>query len=108
MTNEMIIAGMAQELMEAGKIKATGRVFELETADGEVIEFPETEAIHTFSHWKELGYMVRKGEHAVADFKIWKYTAKKKGETEEEAQEKGHCFMKRAFWFSESQVEKLN
>lgn len=108
MTNAAIIFNATQELLKAGKIQPTGRVLEFETADGEKIEVPETEAIHTFSHWKELGYIVRKGEHAVADFRIWKYTAAKKDESEEEAQERGHCFMKRAFWFSASQVEKLN
>ena len=105
-TNAMIVFQAQQELLEAGKIKPTGRVLKMESEDGTAVEVPEAEPIHTFARWKELGYTVRKGEHAVANFSIWKYTSKAKGKTEEEAQEDGYCFMKKAFWFSASQVER--
>ena len=78
-----------------------------ETPDGETQMIPEAEEIHTFQHWKELGFQVRKGEHAVAAFSIWKYTSKAKDKSEEEAQEAGFCFMKKAFWFSASQVDAI-
>ena len=106
MTNASIIFNAQQQLLEEGKLKPTGRMIIFETPDGEQ-EFPEAEAIHTFQRWKELGFMVRKGEHAVAAFHIWKYTAKAKDQTEEEAQENGFCFMKKAFWFSASQVDRI-
>lgn len=105
-TNAMIVFTHQQELLEAGKIKPTGRMIEIETAEGTQM-IPEAEAINTYGHWQELGYQVRKGEKAIADFPIWKYTIKAKDQTEEEAQEKGYCFMKKAFWFSASQVDRI-
>jgi len=105
-TNAMIILNAQMELMAHGKIGTTGRVIRVEFADGER-EVPEPEEIHTFAHWKECGYSVKKGEHAIAAFPIWKYTSKAAGASEEEAQEKGYCFMKKAFWFKASQVEKI-
>lgn len=106
-TNAQIIFDASQELLKAGKIKPTGRKLTFETPDGEKVEFLEAEPIHTFNFWKEHGFMVRKGEHAVASFQIWKYTTKAKGKTEEEAQEEGFCFLKRAFFFSASQVDQV-
>ena len=65
--------------------------------------------IHTYAHWKSLGFQVRKGEKAIAKFPIWKYTKKKKKDmTEEEAQSKGYCFMKNSSWFSNKQVEPID
>ena len=69
----------------------------------------ENEEIHTYAHWKSLGFQVKKGEHAVAKFPIWKYTnGKKKDMSEEEAQAKGYCFMKNSSWFSSRQVEPID
>ena len=68
----------------------------------------EPEPIHTFLHWKEYGYSVKKGEKAIAQLEIWKYTEKKKtdGEdTEEETAE--HAFKKKAFFFCFAQVEPI-
>lgn len=105
-TNAMIIFNAQQQLFQEGKLKPTGRMLKFETADG-AQEVPEVEDIHTFQRWKELGFQVRKGEHAIASFSIWKYTSKAKDKTEEEAQEEGFCFMKKAFWFSASQVDAI-
>lgn len=111
-TNAMIVFNAQQQLLEQGKIKATGRMIKVDTPEGLKV-FPEAEEIHTFQHWKEHGYQVRKGEHAVATFSIWKYTSKAKGKSEQEAQEAneeengGFCFMKKAFWFSASQVDPI-
>ena len=67
----------------------------------------EDDVIHTYGHWKSLGYTVKKGEKAVAKFPIWKYTkGKKKDMSEEEAQANGYCFMKNSSWFTDKQVEK--
>ena len=106
-TNAMIILNAQMQLMEQGKIGTTGRMIRVQFEDGEQL-IPEPEPIHTYQHWKESGYQVRKGEKAVASFGIWKYTSKAKDTaSEEEAQEKGFCFMKTAFWFTASQVDKI-
>lgn len=63
--------------------------------------------LHTYAKWKSLGYKVKKGEHAITKFPIWKYTkGKKEDMTEEEAQAAGYCFMKNSAWFTDKQVEK--
>ena len=68
----------------------------------------EEDVIHTYAHWKSLGFQVKRGEHAIAKFPIWKYTkGKKKEMSEEEAQARGYCFMKNSAWFSNKQVEPI-
>lgn len=104
MTNKQIIFAEEQNLAEQGKIKYTGRVVVMQSMDGEPIEFKETEQIHTFAAWKELGYVVKKGQKAVAKFPIWKYVSKKNEETNKEDSK---MFMKVAAFFSSSQVEKI-
>lgn len=106
-TNAMIIQQAQFDLMREGKIGTTGRMIRVQLADGSEQLIQEPEPIHTYQHWKESGYQVRKGEKAVASFGIWKYTSKANGKSEEEAQEKGFCFMKTAFWFKASQVDKI-
>lgn len=110
MTNEMIIMDHAQQLAEEGKIAYTGNTVTLETVDGEGIVFKETEQIHAYARWKAMGFQVRKGEKAVAKFKVWKYAAKKKADDGEETDEKesrGKMFMKQAAFFSAAQVEPI-
>lgn len=66
--------------------------------------------IHTFQRWKALGYSVKKGEHAIAKFAIWKYGERKRKTEDggEEVQEiGGGCFMKTSAFFSTAQVEPL-
>ena len=106
MTNGEIILRQSLELLAQGILKPTGRVFTQELPDGTTAEFPEPEPIHTYNGWKDIGYQVKKGEHAKAMFPIWKYSGKKDEETGEEAD--GHCFMKKAFWFTFDQVEKVS
>ena len=67
------------------------------------------EEIHTFQRWKALGYSVKKGEHAVAKFAIWKMgTGKRKNDDgEEEETTTGRMFMKTSAFFSTRQVEPL-
>lgn len=104
-TNAQIIMNESIRLMGEGVLKPTGRVFVQELPDGSKVELPEPEPIHTYNGWKDIGYQVKKGEHAKAQFQIWKYAGKKDEETGEE--ENGHCFMKKAFWFTADQVEKV-
>lgn len=66
-----------------------------------------TEEAHTFAHWKKLGYFVRKGEKAAFSTRIWKYAGKKvEGENGEEDEQNMKMFMKKAHFFTRSQVEK--
>lgn len=65
-----------------------------------------TEESHTFARWKQMGYKVRKGEHAAFKTTIWK--AKERhvdvdGKDETELA----MFMKTAHFFTRSQVEKM-
>ena len=97
-------------LLEAGIIKGTGRMFKATVvdADGNETEklVEEPEAIHTYATWKQLGYQVKKGQKAKASFTIWKHVAGKKNEeTGEESESK--MFMKKASFFTFEQVEKI-
>lgn len=105
MTNQMIVFMQAQKLAEEGKIGYTGRTFKAQTPDGKEVEYKETEPIHTYNVWKSLGYQVQKGQKSVAQFTIWKHTAKRNEETGEE--ENSRMFMKMASFFSQAQVEKV-
>lgn len=104
-TNGEIILRESLELMKQGILKPTGRMFTQEMPDGSKIEIPEPEPIHTYNGWKDLGFQVKKGEHAKAQFPIWKWKGQKNEETGEE--EGGQCYQRKAFWFTQDQVEKV-
>jgi hypothetical protein len=110
MTNAQIIFNESMELMKAGIIGTTGRVFVYEDQNGEKHEVQEPEPLHTFAKWKEYGYSVKKGEHAKAAFYIWK-AGKGKAAKEEDPNADGNeelkMFMKKAFFFTFDQVEKI-
>ena len=110
MTNNDIIFTESQKLAEQGIIDYTGRTFIFEDADGNKTEVKETEPIHTFAAWKSLGYKVKKGEKAVAQFTIWKHSKPKMESLPDESGEyvdKGRMFMKKASFFRACQVEKM-
>lgn len=85
-TNAVLIAMQEAELIRAGLMNAD-------------------EEIHTFQRWKALGYSVKKGEHAIAKFPVWKMGTKKDADGEEETT--GRMFMKTSAFFKTSQVEPL-
>lgn len=105
MTNAQIIFNEAQRLAEEGIIKYTGNIAIAELPDGSKIEVKETEEIHTYKKWQELGYQVQKGQKAVAKITIWKHIVKKAKEENEEDETK--IFMKTAAFFASSQVEAI-
>lgn len=106
MTNEMIIFNSRLELMKDGKIGTTGRIMIIEDESGKK-QISEPEEIHTFQRWKELGYKVKKGEHAIAKIMIWKYIEKKESQEEKEEESiQKEMFMKQACFFSPEQVEQ--
>ena len=110
MTNAQIIFNESMKLMEAGIIGTTGRVFVFEDENGNKKEIQEPEPLHTFARWKEFGYIVKKGEHAKAAFYIWKAGKGKAKEEDPNAdgnKEELKMFMKKAFFFTFDQVEKI-
>lgn len=112
MTNAMIILLESVKLMEEGKIKGSG--IKGKTPEGKEIELPE--AIHTYQAWKSLGYQVKKGSKAVAQFPVWKYIGGMKNKEKEvrddvdveENENKGYCRMKMASFFTADQVERIS
>lgn len=106
MTNEQIIFNQRCRLMEEGLIGTTGKTVEMIDAEGNPVLMQEPEEIHTFHTWKNLGYTVKKGEHAIATFDIWKHKIQKAKEEEKEDQEV--MFMTKAFFFAASQVKPLD
>lgn len=104
MTNEQIIFNERVRLMREGVIGKTGRVFEIDNGDGTKTMVDEPEQLHTFQAWKEMGYIVKKGEHAVAKITIWKASQKK---IENSDDEELKMFMKTAAFFKRSQVEQV-
>lgn len=106
MTNAQIIFEQSQLLAKQGVIKYTGREFKAVDAEGNETVLKETEPIHTYNAWKELGYQVQKGQKAVASFTIWKFrSGKENEETGEKSEDK--MFMKKASFFTAAQVEAI-
>lgn len=107
MTNEMIITQARIDLMKEGKIGKTGRVLTIVDAAGNKSQIEEPEELHTFAHWKENGFSVRKGEHAVARLLIWKHAGNVEIKEDGSEIDKSRMFMKTACFFSRSQVDEL-
>ena len=103
MTNEQIIMQKSVELMKRGVLACAGTM-ECVSMDGESIEVDMPEQIHTVRGWNELGFKVRKGEHAIAKFAIWSASKKKPKDDDEQPTTELH--MRNASWFKESQVER--
>lgn len=114
MTNERIILNEAIKLMNEGIIGTTGRQITVTNEKNEKFTVNEPEPIHTFATWKALGFNVKRGEHAIAQLYIWKHVAKTgtmeakndAGETVTIETDDSKMFMKKAFFFKLSQVEK--
>lgn len=113
MTNQMIILLESVKLMEQGILNPTGEKIVIKDQDGKNKELDVPEEIHTFQHWKSLGYQVSKGQKSIAKFPIWKHSGRKpvtmvdtEG-NEQEVPDRGRMFMKTAAFFSRSQVEEI-
>ena len=102
----MIVLLESVKLMEQGVLAPTGEKVIVEDENGNKKELDVPEEIHTYQVWKELGFQVQKGEKAVAQFPIWKYTSKKVEKDGVEV-EKGNIFMKTASFFKASQVKEI-
>lgn len=110
MTNAQIIFNHSVKLVQDGIIKGTGRFFTMETDDGEKIQIPEPEPLHTFAIWKQMGRQVKKGEHAKTQIQIWKQgkgKTVKNEQTGEDEEKEGRMFMKVAYFFTFDQTEAV-
>lgn len=106
MNNATIIFNESIQLMNDGKINGTGQFLTLE--NGQKQEIPEP--IHTYKRWQALGFQVRKGEKAIAQFHIWKCSEKKAAEAEAKEEDQDtikRMFMKKSSFFTLSQVELI-
>jgi len=113
MNNATIIFNESLKLMKAGTIGTTGRTITVEVIEnGQPVKkaIQEPEPIHTFQDWKNRGYIVKKGEKAIAAFTIWNFHSHKKDDEEEEKSlmKNGYYYMKKAAFFKYSQVKPLN
>lgn len=68
----------------------------------------EFELLHTFQKWKELGFKVKKGEHAIACTKLWKPKQKKYKDDDGEEKVENNFFLTKAYLFKLNQVERIN
>lgn len=91
MTNVQIIEAAKKRLLADGKLRAG-------------------DDIHTYKHWRKLGYQVFRGEKAIVALNIWQYFQKAdKADDEEQPDEipqnpQGRMRLKRAYFFSSQQV----
>lgn len=85
-TNNQIIESISLELIAQKKIGAL-------------------DELHTFARWKQLGYAVKKGEHAIATTSLWKKGKDRKNEDGETVP--GHLFLAKSFLFATAQVEPI-
>lgn len=110
MTNAQIILESSIFLMEQGLLKPTDQKVIITDEQGSREVFMP-EPIHTFAAWRAMGYSVKKGEHAIAKFPIWKMVGKQKQDEDDEKDDQkrtGRMFMKVAFFFTADQVKKLD
>lgn len=76
---------------------------------GECVKRGITEEVHTFARWKQLGFKVKKGEHALFSTSLWKQTKGRKSEDVEDGEEIniGRCYLCKSYLFGRSQVEVI-
>ena len=111
MTNEQIIENAKQRLLKEGLLKPTGRIRTARLDDGSEIQIPEAEEMHTYKAWKARGYYVRKGEKAITRLSIWKHIPKTETIPLQDGTLKeidaSKMFLQTAFFFSQSQVDRI-
>ena len=109
-TNSQIIFNKEIELAQKGLIPTMERKITV-NYNGETLEMNEPTRIHTASGWRSKGYLVRKGEHAVASLNIWHNINERPGD-DAEAGEDGtvaasRMERRRSHFFSIEQVEPV-
>lgn len=110
MTNAEIVLRNRVFLMEQEVIKGVpGTALHWKDEQGER-DLLMPEEIRTFDEWKKLGFIVQKGQHAVAKFQIWmprKGKAKPEDEEQQEAGAPKGFYKKMAFFFTAEQVKEV-
>lgn len=68
-----------------------------------------TPSVHTFAKWNELGYKVKKGEHATICTKLWKPKTNKvkKGNKTVIEEDETRMYLCKAYLFTKEQVEYI-
>jgi len=110
MTNAEIIFKNRIFLMEQGVIAGVdGTSVTIKDENGKrTILMPEE--IRTFDDWKRNGFIVQKGEKAIAKFQIWMPKKKKKKDEDEEEKKKDEpkgFYKKLAYFFTRAQVKEI-
>jgi antirestriction protein ArdC len=60
--------------------------------------------VHTYSEWKKLGFIVKKGEKATFKTEIWNHHSKK---DENDEEDDAYFYLKKASFFTQEQVEQM-
>lgn len=114
MNNAQIIFNESLELMKEGIISGTGRTIQVtvnENGQNVTKTIEEPEEIHTFKDWKKRGFVVMKGQKAIASFMIWNFHENKTTSEDEDPapslMKNGYYYMKKAAFFKRSQVKSL-
>lgn len=80
---------------------------EIITKEKQILGLDPFEPLHTFAKWKELGFKVKKGEHATVCTKLWKRKGKKVETEEKEEIEVNNFYLTKAYLFTLNQVELI-
>ena len=108
--NSQIIFEKEIELAQQGKIPTMERKISV-NFNGETLNINEPTHIYTAAQWRNRGYMIRKGEHAVAALYIW-HNVNIRPDDNAEVDENGvvrasRMEKKKSWFFSIDQVEPL-
>ena len=107
MKNTDIIMINSIALLQAGILSDTGKDIIYQISPFECYEGKEPEPIHTFQGWKSLGYSVKKGEKAIANFQIWKSKTRKIVGIDGKETTTTDMFLTKAYFFKASQVQQI-
>ena len=78
-----------------------------------IIESGHSLPLHTFSEWKRIGFIVKKGAKAAMTCFIWRYKENKKGNEEQPEEQKDGIevckdyYKTKAYFFTDKQVERI-
>lgn len=109
-SNAEMIFAKEIDLAQKGLIPTTERKITVNLG-GKDVEMNEPTHIHTASGWRSKGYLVRKGEHAVASIPIWHNTNVRPDENAEPdengAVKASRMQRKTSYFFSAEQVAPI-
>lgn len=116
---------LAESIFGPEKLAAAAASYRVIDADGHPLSTDEAAAavaaelvanqFHTFAEWKNLGFSVRKGQHAAVVCNLWRYTDKPGKAAQRRAAQTGqsvpesdpHFYMARSHLFHALQVQPL-